>query len=130
MYAAFYLWHGILSTDFYRIEYPKPIFLTLAGIVYFVISFVLYKIYELKFWRKITQNLFLRGVISGAVFGFLLFAIATVLGVGFSSGLSTKILMMDMVWQIIEQSIGGTIIALAHFFIFVPVPEEDDSRNF
>jgi hypothetical protein len=130
MYAAFYLWHGILSTDFYRIEYPKPIFLTLAGIVYFVISFVLYKIYELKFWQRITHNLFLRGILAGTALGFLLFAITTVLGVGFSAGLSTKILLMDLVWQLLEQSIGGIIIALAHFFIFVPAPEEEDVRNF
>jgi hypothetical protein len=130
MYAAFYMWHGVLSTDFYRIQYPKSIFLVLAGIVYLAVSFILYKIYEFKFWNKFTHNLFLKGLLSGTFLGFILFAITTVLGVGFSSGLSTKILLFDMVWQMLEQSIGGIIIALAHLFIFVPVPEEEDVRNF
>jgi hypothetical protein len=41
MHSAFYLWHGVISTDFYRVQYPKGIFLGLAAVVYLIISFVL-----------------------------------------------------------------------------------------
>lgn len=126
MYAAFYLWHGVLSTDFYRIQFPKTIFLVLAGVAYFVISYVLYKVYELNIWNKITENLFLKGVFSGVALGFILFSITTVLGVGFSQGLSAKIMVVDLCWQMLEQTIGGIIIAFAHLFIFVPAPEAEE----
>lgn len=125
MYSAFYLWHGVISTDFYRVQYPKGIFLGLAAVVYLIISFVLYKVFELKFWNKITTNLFVKGALTGAIIGFILFAFTLVIGVGFSGSYSMKILMVDLIWQIIEQSIGGLVVALAHLFIFVPHFEED-----
>ena len=126
MFSAFYLWHGVLSTDFYRIQYPKGVFLGLAAVVYLIISFVLYKVYELKFWKKITSNFFLKGLFSGVIIGFILFAFTLVLGVGFSGSYSIKILAVDCLWQLIEQTIGGMVIALAHLFIFVPRFEEDE----
>lgn len=129
MYAAFYLWHGVLSTDFYRIQYPVGIFMVLAAIAYLVISFVLYKVFELKFWKKLTHNLFLKGILSGILLGFILFALVTVLGVGFSQGLSLKILAIDLVWQLMEQMLGGLVIALAHMFIFVPELEEEHIKR-
>ena len=125
MYAAFYTWHGVLSTDFYRIQYPKGIFMVFSAVAYLVISFVLFKVYELKFWKKVTHNLFAKGLFSGVLLGFLLFAIVTVLGVGFSQGHSLKILCIDLVWQLIEQTLGGMIVALAHLFVFVPEFEEE-----
>lgn len=128
MYAAFYTWHGVLSTDFYRIQYPKGVFMVLAAVAYLVISFVLFKVFELKIWKKITSNLFVKGLFSGILLGFLLFAVVTVLGVGFSQTHSLKILGIDLVWQLIEQILGGTVVALAHLFIFVPEFEEEHVR--
>lgn len=130
MFSAFYVWHGVISTDFYRIQYPKGIFLGLAAVVYLIVSFLLYKVFELKFWSKISSNLFLRGLFSGVILGFTLFAFTLVLGVGFSGAYSLKILLVDCLWQLIEQSIGGMVIALAHLFIFVPHVDEDEIRNF
>lgn len=130
MFSAFYLWHGVLSTDFYRIQYPKGVFLGLAAVVYLIISFVLYKVYELKFWKKITSNFFLKGLFSGVILGFILFAFTLVLGVGFSGSYSIKILAVDCLWQLIEQTIGGMVIALVHLFVFVPHLEEDEIRHF
>ncbi len=102
--------------------------MVLAAVAYLVISFVLFKVFELKFWKKITHNLFVKGLFSGVLLGFLLFAIATVLGVGFSQTHSLKILCIDMVWQLIEQTLGGMMVALAHLFIFVPEFEEERVR--
>ena len=129
MYSAFYLWHGVLSTDFYRIHYPQGIFLGLAAIVYLIISFVLYKLFELKFWKKITHNLFLRGLMVGAILGFTLFSFSLVIGVGFSGGYSLKILLVDLIWQIIEQSIGGMVVALSYMFIYTPELHEEEIKN-
>lgn len=126
MYTGFYLWHGVLSTDFYRISYPKGIFLGLAVVVYLIVSFVLYKLFERKFWKKITNNLFLRGLLVGCALGFVLFAFSLVIGVGFSAGYSLKILIVDLIWQMIEQSAGGMVMALSYMFIFVPELHEEE----
>jgi len=125
MYSAFYCWHGILSNDFYKIQYPKGIFLILAALVYIVISFVLAKLYDYKPIRKKIKNLFLRALILGSTLGFLLFSISIVFGIGFSASYSFQIFMADALWQLFEQIIGGLVIALTHVFIFIPEFEEE-----
>jgi len=125
MYSAFYCWHGILSNDFYKIQYPKGIFLILAALVYIVISFVLAKLFDYKPIRKKIKNLFLRALILGSILGFLLFSISIVFGIGFSASYSFQIFMADALWQLFEQIIGGLVIALTHVFIFIPEFEEE-----
>ncbi len=125
MYSAFYCWHGILSNDFYKIQYPKGIFLILAALVYIVISFVLVKFFDYKLIRNKIKNLFLRAIVIGSLLGFLLFSISIVFGIGFSSSYSLQIFLVDAFWQIFEQILGGLVIALAHVFIFIPEFDEE-----
>jgi membrane protease YdiL (CAAX protease family) len=125
MYSAFYCWHGILSNDFYKIQYPKGIFMLFSALVYIVISFVLTKIFEHKRIHKKIKNLHLRALAVGSVFGFLLFAITSVIGIGFSKPYSVEILIVDLIWQITEQTLGAFIVAFAHIFIFAPDFEEE-----
>ncbi len=125
MYSAFYCWHGLLSNDFYKITYPKEFFLSLAALVYIVISFVLVKIYEYKSIKKKIKNLFLRATIIGGGLGFFLFALASVLGIGFTAVYSVEILIVDLIWQITEQLLGAFIVAITHVFVFVPEFEEE-----
>lgn len=125
MYSAFYCWHGILSNDFYKIQYPQGIFMLFSALAYVVISFVLVKIFEYKHIRKKIKNLHLRALIVGSTFGFLLFAISSVIGVGFSNPYSIEILIVDLIWQLSEQTVGAFVVAFAHIFIFAPDFEEE-----
>lgn len=125
MYSAFYCWHGILSNDFYKIQYPKGIFLILAALVYIFISFVLARLFDYKLIRKKIKNLFLRAIVIGSLLGFLLFSISIVFGIGFSASYSLQIFLVDAFWQIFEQILGGLIIALTHIFIFIPEFDEE-----
>jgi hypothetical protein len=125
MYSAFYCWHAILSNDFYKIQYPKGIFLILAALVYIVISFVLAKIFDYKPIRKKIKNLFLRAIVLGSLLGLLLFSISIVLGIGFSASYSIQIFVLDALWQLFEQILGCFVIALTHVFIFIPEFEEE-----
>ncbi len=127
MYSAFYCWHGLLSNDFYKIQYPKGIFMLFSALAYVVISFVLAKIFDYKHIRKKIKNLYLRALVVGSVFGFLLFAISSVIGIGFSNPYSLEILLVDLIWQITEQTLGAYIVAFAHIFIFAPDFEEERS---
>ncbi len=123
MYVAFYFWHGIFLNDLNRITFSKALFLSLAALVYLVISFVLYRTYESKLLGKYVSQPMLRGLVSGFIIGFILFALVTVLGVSFSKNINVTYIMADCVWQIVEQILGGVIIGLCKILIFEPIPE-------
>ena len=118
MYAAFYVWHGLFLNDLNNITFPKPIFFGLTALVYLAISYVLYRTYESKIINKIFHYPVIRGIASGFIVGFLLFAFVTVLGISFTSTHSLKYMLADSAWQIIEQVIGGLIITIGKLVIF------------
>lgn len=123
MYLAFYGWHGLFLNDLNRINFSKSVFLGLAALVYLVISFVLYKTYESKLLTKYVSSPMIRGMVSGFMLGFVLFALVTVLGISFTKNMTREYLVADFVWQITEQMIGGVIIGLGKVIIFEPIPE-------
>ena len=65
----------------------------------------------------------LRGAISGAILGFILFALVTVLGISFTKNINITYIIVDCAWQIAEQIIGGLVIGFGKIFIFEPIPE-------
>ncbi len=123
MYAAFYFWHGVFLNDLKSITFPKIIFLGLAALVYLAISYVLYRTYESKIFTKLFFYPMFRGIASGFFIGFLLFAFVTVLGISFTKNLNLTYILADCAWQIVEQTIGGVIIALGKIMIFEPTNE-------
>ncbi len=123
MYSAFYTWHGLFLNDLSRISFSKPLFLALAALVYLVISFVLYRVYESKLLAKHIHSAMLRGILSGLILGFVLFAVITVLGISFTKNVTFEYIIADCAWQISEQIIGGLIIGLGKVLIFEPIPE-------
>ncbi|MFL5762879.1 MAG: hypothetical protein ACJ77K_02985 [Bacteroidia bacterium] len=129
MFILFYVWHGVCLTDFNRLNYPKEIFLVFAVFVYLVIGFVSAKAIEVKLLDQyFKRKPFAKGAISGAALGFGIFIFSTVVGVSFSTGNKLDNLVLDVAWQVVEQTLGGLVVGLAHFFVFDPVvaAEEND----
>lgn len=120
MYVAFYFWHGVFLNDLNRISFSKSLFLTLAALVYLVISFLLYRTYESRLISKYISQPLLKGVISGIFIGFILFSIVTVLGISLTKDINMTYIIADCSWQISEQIIGGLIIGFGKLFIFEP----------
>lgn len=119
MFGLSFFWHGILLTDFSRISYPKEIFLISASVVYFALGFLLNKVYQLNFFgKKFNQKPLLRGLLSGASCGIVLYMITLVFGVSFSSALTLSNIILDVSWQVFEQSFGGLIIGASYIFIY------------
>lgn len=125
MYLAFYFWHGIYLDEIRGISYSKTLFYIFAAFTYLVISFLLYKIYELKLLKKIFTNIFIRGLVAGVLMAGVVFVITHVTDVGFGKSVTLKHLILDASWQTVEQCIGGFIVALGQLFIYDPVLEED-----
>ena len=119
MFALSYIWHGIFLTDFSRLTYPKEVFLVIASFVYLIIGFLAAKAIDIKVLDKFFKRKpIIKGAISGAGLGFILFLISTVVGVSFSTGSKLENLLLDVCWQVIEQSAGGAVVGIAHYFIF------------
>ncbi len=125
MYAAFYCWHGLLLTDFSRINFPMPLFLLFSAITYLAISFLLFKIFELKYWELLTSNLYIKSLLSGLALGALLFVITHVLGFSFVSTYSLPHFLVDGAWQVVEQCLGSLTMAIAYNYTFDAVMDRE-----
>ena len=127
MFFISYIWHGIFLTDYSRLSYPKEVFLIFASIVYLILGFVVTKAIDVKFLEgHLKRKPIIRGAVSGAICGFGLFLIATVVGVSFSTGSNMENLLLDVTWQIVEQAIGGIVVGLVHIFVHDPTVSFED----
>lgn len=123
MYVAFYVWHGVILNDFKKIEFSMSLFLIMSAFAYLIISFVLYRVFETKIMQYF-DNLLLRGFISSLIVSVSLFILMTVLHIQFTKNITSTYLMVDLAWQIMEQSIGAVFIVIGKYLIFEPKPEE------
>lgn len=131
MFACSYLWHGIVLNDYSLINYPLGIYLVSAAVVYLVIGFLLNRIFVAEFLDRFSQKAVPRGLLSGVTLGVIVYMIALVVGVTFTKGLDPKYMLLDVIWQAIEQSVGGLVVGLVYLLVFeyVPQPIEDETHK-
>lgn len=119
MFLLSYVWHGILLTDFSRLNYSKHLFLFFAAVVYMIIGFVVSKSIDARILEKyFKRRPVIRGAIAGAACGLAFFMIATVVGISFSTGPTLENMLLDITWQTIEQTVGGIVAGLTHVFVY------------
>lgn len=122
MFSLSYIWHGIVLNDFEKLNYPKEFFLILASFTYLFIGFVLVKFYESRFLENFfSEKQIFKGVVKGAMCGFIFFLIATVVGVSFNTGSGLKNLALDLGWQLFEQGVGGGVVGFLYLLTQDPV---------
>lgn len=131
MFTVSYVWHGIILNDFERISYPFEIYLISAGVVYFVIGFLISRIFIAEFLDRYSEKAVTRGLLTGIGMGVIVFMSALVFGVSFSSITDPVFLLMDFVWQVVEQTVGGLAVGLVYLLVFefVPQPMEEEEEN-
>jgi len=127
MFMLSYAWHGLFLNDYERLQFPQEIFLVFSGIVYLAIGFVIAKAIDASFLlKKIKRKPFVRGVIAGSICGMFLFVVANVIGVSFSAGFQIQSLLFDLTWQVIEETLGGCVVAIVHYTVFDPTAIIED----
>lgn len=129
MFAVSYVWHGLVLNDFARISYPFEIYLVSAGVIYLVIAFLMSRIFIAEFLDRYSEKAVPRGLMTGAATGIIVFMATLVFGVSFSTTADPKMLMMDFVWQAVEQTIGGLSIGLVYLLVFELVPHPVEEEN-
>lgn len=122
MFLLFYLWHGVFLNDFKRIQFPLAWFVTFAAGTYLILGAGLYFLYESRLMKRF-KNFLLRGLLSGAIAGFSVFMVATIVNISLTKHLSPQHLLIDAAWQISEQILGGMIVVLFKVIIHEPVTE-------
>src|SRR5688572_17885466 len=82
MFVLSYVWHGILVIDFniFFNNIPFSVFLTFAAFSYLGLGAFVAKVFTIEYFTKYTRHLFLRGLIVGAVCGFVIFVLTLVTG--------------------------------------------------
>ena len=118
MFGASYLWHGIFLNDLERLTYPREIFLTGSVITYLILGFLVTKIYLMKFPNVIAKKPLVRGIISGASLGIATYIVALVIGVSFNSALTPQYMLFDILWQTVEQTVGGIVVGMIYISIY------------
>ena len=129
MFGLSYVWHGVFLNDFERLSYPKEIFLTGSVITYLILGFLVTQLFLMKFPRNIEKKPLLRGIIAGVLLGIATYVVSLVIGVSFSSSLTTKYILFDMLWQSIEQMCGGITVAFVYISIYEGNPVEVITRK-
>jgi len=122
MFSLFYGWHGIFLNDFKRIQFPLTWFVTFAAFTYLLFGAGIYFLYESHLMKRF-RNFLVRGLICGAIAGFSLFMIATIVNISLTRHLSIQHLAMDCIWQMTEQMVGGMVIVLFKVVIHEPQTE-------
>lgn len=123
MFSLSFIWHGQVLNDFESVSISKELFFPLLGLVYLGVSALFTVLFSfIHFEHHATRN---RLFIGGAI-GFFIYLIAFVLGVSFSPPSETEHIVLDFVWQMMEQAAGALIID----FIFHIYHRRDVLRSF
>lgn len=118
MYGFSYLWHAFLLTDLKDIEYPLPLFLTLAAVAYLFIGGLIYWSFNYLVDNKLMEfdtKIPFKSLVLGGVVGLLVFLVLFLFGLNFNTH-GLEHLLVDLVWQVFEQSMGGLVVALVTIY--------------
>ncbi len=111
MLALSFTWHGLLLNDLMHVPSPRGLFYLLALVVYVVIAFALTFVYT---YLSMGIGIRLKGSLMGLSMGFFIYLIAFVLGISFK-GSGTEHLVVDFLWQMIEQGFGGAVVGTVYY---------------
>jgi len=121
MFFLSYFWHGYVLHDFLKNGTPRGSALLYKIGIYMVMGFAIAKTVTFKFVEK--RYLYMplaKFIVVGIFFGVVFFIISTIKSISLDVPLSGKYLLLNFCWQVLEQAIGGLIVAIVHRFVFDP----------
>jgi len=127
MYLAFYVFHGVITNDILKLSIPKTLFLSVAAVVYLIVAFGMSLLFKSTSLKKNIKNPYKRSSLIGILTALFMYGVAFTVGISFSFKVTMLNLLVDVSWQLIEQSIGAFFVAFANTFMY---REEDQHVNF
>ncbi len=114
MYGLSFLWHGIALNDLRELRIPMGLYVALSAVVYLVIglgsTFAMHQAIQHQ-WIGIRQGFPFKGLLLGAILGFLVYLVALIFGMSFTDRKVVHMLV-DVLWQMVEQGLGGLMVSL------------------
>lgn len=110
MISLSFVWHGVLLNDLIYVPRPHFLFYTIALLTYIGIGFILTFIFN---YLSMGIGVKRKGGLIGLALGFFIYLIAFVFGISFKNT-GTEHIIVDFIWQMIEQGIGGGIIGFVY----------------
>jgi hypothetical protein len=114
MFGMSYLWHGVALNDLHELRVPIALYLTLSALAYLIIGLgITVAVHQCiqHHWISLRQGFPLKGMLVGSIIGFVVFLLAFLFGMSFTDHAMMH-LVVDVLWQMAEQSIGGLAVAL------------------
>jgi hypothetical protein len=127
MYVAFYVFHGVITNDILKLAVPKSLFLSVAAVLYLIVAFGMSLLYKSSSLKKAIKKPFKRSLLIGILTGLFMYGIAFTVGISFSFKVTMLNLMVDVGWQVFEQSLGAFFITIANTIFYY---EEEEHINF
>jgi hypothetical protein len=110
MISLSFLWHGLLLNDLIHVPQPYALFYTLGFLTYLVIGFALTFVFV---YLSMGIGIRMKGGLMGMTLGFFIYLIAFIFGISFK-GTGTAHVVVDFIWQMIEQGIGGGVVGFVY----------------
>lgn len=114
MFGLSYVWHGLALNDLRELRIPVALYLALSALAYVIIGLgvtvAMHQAIQHE-WIGLRQGFPLKGMLVGAIIGFLVFLIAFLFGMSFTDHAVMHVLA-DVTWQMFEQAMGGLFVAL------------------
>ncbi len=114
MFLLSWVWHGLALTDLQELKIPKPLYFSLAGLVYLILGLgmtmgIHHAIHSE--WISLKRAFPLSAMLVGGAVGFFVYLIIFVLGMSFAKSGMMHVLV-DVLWQMLEQGLGGLAVSL------------------
>lgn len=113
MFGLSYVWHGLALNDLSELKTPLALYLSLSGLVYLVIGLLMTGMMHFMLaheWIKLRNGFPLKGLLFGAVVGFMVYLVAFIFGMSFTDHNMVHV-VVDAIWQMVEQGLGGMVVS-------------------
>lgn len=124
MMGVSYVWHGVVLTDIADMSMALGTYFTLTSIAYVVIGLTMTLVMHFliaRKWISLKVGFTVKAMAVGALFAFPVYLGALVLGFS-SASRGVDHMVVDLVWQVVEQAMGGLLVSLGIIY--------DMHRNF
>lgn len=114
MMGISYVWHGLVLTDMADLQMDLWLYFCLTGLAYLLVGLLLTSgVHFLlaREWITLKAAFPVKAMMAGAVSGVGVYVIMFAFGLSFA-GHGIQHVVVDLLWQVVEQGIGGLMVGL------------------
>lgn len=114
MYGSSYVWHGLALNDLADLEYSLLLYFVWTALAYTLLGALLtFLVHQaiLHEWVSLKRAFPVSCMLLGGVAGVAVYGVIHLSGLSFADADAVH-LVVDLTWQVVEQAIGGLMVAI------------------